>query len=61
MRGVLFPIYLKRNGRFKSQSFFNIFDIGLPIFAKIGNETLYRIDATKEILNGLFFLVKRIS
>ena len=35
-----------------------IFDIGLPILAKIGNETLYRIDATKERLNGLFFLVK---
>ena len=35
-----------------------MFDIDLPIFIKIGNETLYRIDATKEILNGLLFFSK---
>ena len=58
MRGVPFPIHLKRNEIFKSLSFFNILDIGLPIFSKIGNETLYIIDATKERLNGLFFFSK---
>ena len=61
MREVSFPIHIKRNEIFKSWYLFNIFDIGLPIFEKIGNETLYRIDVTKERLNGLFFLVKRIS